>query len=68
MSSSPEPSASISVKAACASVRRWPYSESARIGECYRQWVEQLAGVSGIEMAGATSQLPLDGNALDLGS
>ncbi|MEE2964204.1 MAG: hypothetical protein VX427_08685 [Acidobacteriota bacterium] len=45
-----------------------PYSESARIGECYRQWVEQLAGVSGIEMAGATSQLPLDGNALDLGS
>ncbi|MEO2198258.1 MAG: hypothetical protein ABGY72_19495 [bacterium] len=45
----------------------YPYSESARIGEFYRQLVEQLAGVSGIEMVGATNQLPLDGNALDLG-
>jgi predicted permease len=45
----------------------YPYSESARIGEFYHQLVDRLSDVSGVQAAGATSQLPLDGKALELG-
>lgn len=45
----------------------YPYRESVRIGEFYRELVGRLSDVSGVQVAGATSQLPLDGNALDIG-